>query len=154
MVFSKHSYKSSLFAINVSACVGRLLVDRKGDRKGNKIRVWNTFFYFFLFRPLPVNTLVQLPEIWADTRSSVEKICCCERAFGFIYRRTSLLADVPHLLKPLRNHILGQGMALPSGKIINREVFQKALDADRAELKLCLKLTAASVGRRLPTACD
>lgn len=46
-------------------------------------------------------------------------------------------AFVPHLVKLLRNYILNQDLKLPSGKVINKDVFQKVLDVDGAELKRC-----------------
>lgn len=39
------------------------------------------------------------------------------------------------------NHILDQGLTLPFRTVINRSVFQKVLDTDGTELKLCPKLS-------------
>ena len=46
-------------------------------------------------------------------------------------------AFVPHLVKLLRNYILNQDLKLPSGKVINMDVFQKVLDVDGLKLKRC-----------------
>lgn len=46
-------------------------------------------------------------------------------------------AFVPHLVKLLRNYILNQDLKLPSGKVINMDVFQKVLDIDGLKLKWC-----------------
>jgi hypothetical protein len=50
-------------------------------------------------------------------------------------------ADVPHVLKLLRNHFLDSGFRLPSGTIINKQTIQMLLDKDGEELKIAHKLT-------------
>ena len=64
-------------------------------------------------------------------------------------RKIFCFADVPHLLKLLRNHILDSGLSLapadPSASVINRQMFEELLRKDNNELKLCPKLTPTSI---------
>ena len=57
-----------------------------------------------------------------------------------IFRKIFAFADVPHLVKLLRNHIMDEGLKLPSGKVINGDVFQKLLAVDSGEFRLAHKL--------------
>lgn len=56
-------------------------------------------------------------------------------------RNIWVFADFPHLIKLLRNHILDHGIKLPCGKIIEKAIFEKLLEADSGELKICPKLS-------------
>lgn len=49
--------------------------------------------------------------------------------------------DVPHMLKLLRNHLLDEGYKLPSGEIVNRDVFEKIISWQNNDLKYTHKLT-------------
>ena len=49
----------------------------------------------------------------------------------------SAFVDVPHLLKLLRNHILDHDLRLRDSITINRAVFNKLLEANDAEFRLC-----------------
>ncbi|KAF0297725.1 Transposable element P transposase [Amphibalanus amphitrite] len=55
-------------------------------------------------------------------------------------RKIYTFADTPHLLKLLRNHIVDEGLRLPSGTVINKDVFLKLLAADSGEFRLAHKL--------------
>ena len=55
----------------------------------------------------------------------------------WIHRKIFPFADVPNLLKLLRNHILDQGLRLPDGTTIDRDLFYRLLQVDNAELRLC-----------------
>ncbi|KAF0291655.1 Transposable element P transposase [Amphibalanus amphitrite] len=52
-------------------------------------------------------------------------------------RKIFTFADVPHLLKLLRNHILRQGLQLPGGPVIDKKVFCNLLEKDNSEFRLC-----------------
>ncbi len=52
------------------------------------------------------------------------------------------LADVPHMIKLLRNHVLDQGFLLASGSKITKNLYEKILKLDNGELKICHKLSA------------
>ncbi len=60
--------------------------------------------------------------------------------FLFNGRQLNVLADVPHLLKLLRNHLLDQGFILKSGEVILREHLEKILATDTGELRITHKL--------------
>lgn len=49
------------------------------------------------------------------------------------------------MVKLLRNHIMDDGLRLPSGAVIDGSVFTKLLAADNAEFRLCHKLTVAHI---------
>ncbi|KAF0310104.1 hypothetical protein FJT64_018853 [Amphibalanus amphitrite] len=57
-----------------------------------------------------------------------------------LLRKIYTFADTPHLLKLLRNHIVDEGLRLPSGTVINKDVFLKLLAADSGEFRLAHKL--------------
>ncbi len=66
-----------------------------------------------------------------------------EEIKGFLEKSQNpifFFADVPHMLKLLRNHFLDQGFFLPSGEILTKEIFDKLLNLDSGELKLCHKI--------------
>jgi len=50
-------------------------------------------------------------------------------------------ADVPHLLKLLRNNFVDYGFELQDGTVINKDIIQKIIDKDASELKIVHKLT-------------
>jgi len=56
-------------------------------------------------------------------------------------RKVWCFADVPHLLKLLRNHFLDHGICLPSGTVINKDTLLQLMDWDSDELKIVHKLT-------------
>src|SRR6218665_2540380 len=56
-------------------------------------------------------------------------------------RNVWCFADVPHLLKLLRNHFLDHGICLPSGTVINKDTLLQLMDRDSDELKIVHKLT-------------
>ncbi len=60
--------------------------------------------------------------------------------FDFKGRQVQTLADVPHLLKLLRNHLLDQGFFLQSGCILRKDDLKQLLVTDSAELRLHHKL--------------
>lgn len=60
-------------------------------------------------------------------------------------QRIWVFADVPHMIKLLRNHLLDDGIILPRGKCINKSLFEKLLSLDCGEIKLCPKLTPGHV---------
>ena len=51
-------------------------------------------------------------------------------------------ADMPHMLKLLRNHLLDQGLFLNSGYFFSKAIFSKILKSDNKELKICHKISA------------
>jgi hypothetical protein len=53
--------------------------------------------------------------------------------------------DVPHALKNVRNHILDNGLKLPSGNVLNKHIFMNLLKKDAEEYKICHKLTYAHI---------
>ena len=55
-------------------------------------------------------------------------------------KRIHFFADMPHLIKLLRNHLLDQGIYLSENRVIDKEVLEKLIDADSSELKLAPKL--------------
>jgi len=56
-------------------------------------------------------------------------------------RKVWCFANVPHLLKLLRNHFLDHGICLPSGTVINKDTPPQLMDRDSGELKIVHKLT-------------
>lgn len=56
-------------------------------------------------------------------------------------RKIWVFADVPHLLKLLRNHFIDEGFLLPSGNIVNKRVIEQLLSEDSGEFKISSKLT-------------
>ena len=56
-------------------------------------------------------------------------------------RKVWCFADVPHLLKLLRNHFLDHGICLPSGTVIKKDTLLQLMDRDNDELKIVHKLT-------------
>ena len=59
--------------------------------------------------------------------------------FTRVDSRIFFFADVPHLLKLIRNHVLDEGVT-SGGVKLDLNLFRDLLDADSAELKLCPKL--------------
>ncbi len=55
-------------------------------------------------------------------------------------RKLQVLADVPHLLKLLRNHLLDQGFILKNGDLLLREHLENLLAVDTGELRITHKL--------------
>ena len=53
------------------------------------------------------------------------------------------LADAPHMLKLIRNHIIDHGLKTPSG-VLDKSLFEKLFAADIKELKLCPKVRRSS----------
>ena len=49
------------------------------------------------------------------------------------------------MLKLLRNHIMDDGLRLPSGTVVDSSVFVKLLSVDNAEFRLSHKLTMRHV---------
>ncbi len=49
------------------------------------------------------------------------KVDCDNTSFDYKGRRINVFADVPHLLKLLRNHFLDEGLVLPSGTVLAKE---------------------------------
>ena len=49
--------------------------------------------------------------------------------------------DAPHMLKLLQNHLLDQGVVLEDGTEVTKEDLEEILLVDKAELKICHKLT-------------
>ncbi|KAF0305880.1 Transposable element P transposase [Amphibalanus amphitrite] len=60
-------------------------------------------------------------------------------------RKIFPFADIPHMLKLLRNHIMDEGVRLRSGAVLNKSMFVKLLGVDNAEFRLCHKLTMRHV---------
>ena len=56
-------------------------------------------------------------------------------------RKIYVFPDIPHLLKLCRNHLLDDGYLFRSGSMLKKEDFEKLLQADNGELKICHKLT-------------
>lgn len=56
-------------------------------------------------------------------------------------RSVYVFADVPHMLKLVRNHLLDDGMILPDGVIIDKQSFETLIQFDNNELKLCPRLS-------------
>ncbi|CAL8074647.1 unnamed protein product [Orchesella dallaii] len=56
-------------------------------------------------------------------------------------RRVHVFADVPHMLKLIRNHLLDDGFATENGTIINKETFEDLVSAASGELTVCPKLS-------------
>ncbi len=54
--------------------------------------------------------------------------------------KVNVFADVPHLLKLLRNHFLDQGYQLPNGTRFTKDDLLQLLEKDSGELRLCHKL--------------
>ncbi len=55
-------------------------------------------------------------------------------------KEVNVFADIPHMLKLLRNHFLDDGFALPSGTHFKKQDLQRLLTLDAGELKMCHKL--------------
>ncbi len=68
--------------------------------------------------------------------------------FDYKGRTIQVMADVPHLLKLTRNHLLDQGYVLQSGSLLEKEDLQKILATDSGELKLNHKLKPAHISCR------
>ncbi len=62
-------------------------------------------------------------------------------SFTFKGRQVNAFADVPHMLKLLRNHFLDHGLVLPSGTRFVKEDMLRLLHVDGGELRLNHKLT-------------
>ena len=60
--------------------------------------------------------------------------------FKYNDRKIHVFADVPHLLKLLRNHFLDQGFILPSGKRFVKKDLIDILQDDKDEFRMCHKL--------------
>ena len=60
--------------------------------------------------------------------------------FDYNGRQIQVFADVPHLLKLLRNHFLDQGFLLKDGTLILKEDIQKLLTVNSGEKRLAYKL--------------
>lgn len=58
-----------------------------------------------------------------------------------IHRDIHVFADIPHMLKLIRNHVLDDGVQLDSGTQILKSTFENALKANSSELLLCPKFT-------------
>ena len=58
-------------------------------------------------------------------------------------RTISVFADIPHMLKLLRNHFLDDGFALASGTRFTKNNLKRLLDKDAGELRMCHKLKDA-----------
>ena len=56
-------------------------------------------------------------------------------------RKIFVFADVPHLLKLLRNHILDYGIQIDPNNVINQSDFVEILEANQGEFKIHPKLT-------------
>ena len=70
--------------------------------------------------------------------------CNCRKVYCF--------ADVPHLLKLLRSHILDQGLRLPSGEVVGSGLFEKLLAVDSREFRLAHKLDRRHIDVRISQA--
>ena len=56
-----------------------------------------------------------------------------------------MFADTPHLLKLLRNHLLDQGITLPDGTKVDKDLFTQVLKLDQGkEYRLLPKVSVAS----------
>lgn len=51
-----------------------------------------------------------------------------------------VFADIPHLLKLVRNHLLDQGFKLPNGKEVNRECLELLISMSSSELTVAHKI--------------
>ncbi|KFM75205.1 Transposable element P transposase, partial [Stegodyphus mimosarum] len=60
-------------------------------------------------------------------------------------KRVWVFADVPHLLKLLRNHFLDDGLTLPGNKLITKEPIERLLSTDCKEVRICPKLSASHI---------
>ena len=65
-------------------------------------------------------------------------------------RVLTVFADVPHLIKLLRNHCIQQGLEVAdplSGEAfkVDKQLFYQLIDKDSGELKVCPKITASSL---------
>jgi len=56
-------------------------------------------------------------------------------------RRVHVFADVPHMLKLIRNHLIDDGLQTFSGTTINLETIQTLILANGNEMRLCPHLT-------------
>jgi len=56
-------------------------------------------------------------------------------------RKIFVFADMPHLLKLIRNHVIDDGLMTEDGAVINKDVMQTLIDFNQEELKLCPKLS-------------
>ncbi|CAL8129621.1 unnamed protein product [Orchesella dallaii] len=56
-------------------------------------------------------------------------------------RRIYMFADIPHMLKLIRNHLLDDGFITNNGTVIDRRVFQTLVNSAAGELTVCPKLT-------------
>ncbi len=75
-------------------------------------------------------------KLWNELGVTKEKPYFSSRNGGTI----SVFADIPHLLKLLRNHFLDQGYILPSGKKFVKEDLLFLVEKDSAEFQLCHKV--------------
>ena len=55
-------------------------------------------------------------------------------------RKVHVFADIPHMLKLMRNHFLDSGLRQQSGNICSKNKIKEILDADKSEFRLCPKL--------------
>ncbi|CAL8104550.1 unnamed protein product [Orchesella dallaii] len=56
-------------------------------------------------------------------------------------RRIYIFADIPHMLKLIRNHLLDDGFVTNNGTVIDRRVFQSLVNSAAGELIVFPKLT-------------
>lgn len=63
-------------------------------------------------------------------------------------RKVWVFADIPHMLKLLRNHLIDQGFLLPTQTIINKSTLEKLVSHNGTELKLCPKLNNTIINLR------
>lgn len=59
--------------------------------------------------------------------------------------RIYMFADVPHLLKLIRNWLIDTGFTLKDGIIVNKSCLEALLKLDSAEIKVCHNLTDAHI---------
>ncbi len=109
-------------------------------------------FYDFdqaMTKPILFDLLTQLDNIGLCTEGIVSDLGFTNQSlwkeleiqpgrtsFAFKNRFIKVFADIPHMLKLLRNHFLDSGLVLPSGTRFVKEDLRRIMDVDNGELRL------------------
>ena len=88
-------------------------------------------------------------DMGAENRKMWKDLGLSEETTSIVHPCTSnsnvfFFADVPHLLKLTRNHVLDHGLKTPTGTL-DKLLFEKLVASDSNELKLCPKLNRSHI---------
>lgn len=83
--------------------------------------------------------------LWRELSISIDKTYFLNPVTG---NKIYMFADVPHLLKLIRNWLIDKGFVLNNGDIVNKEPLEALLKMDSSELKVCHNLSDIHVSCR------